>query len=73
MRHDLYDKLVLIQRERQKVLARRRLTDLLCAGKRMNEAIAECQRESPALGIAAEEVAVEERGYSPLSTEEPPL
>lgn len=64
MREDLYKKLIALQAERGRARARRRLTDLMCSGKRMDEAIAICAAEDVSLGIHALDVATEERGYT---------
>ena len=61
-----YDSLVELQKQRNRARARRELTRLLCSGHTMESALAECQRiGGSALGIAAEAVAEEERGWVP--------
>ena len=56
--------LVEMQRERGRRNARKRLTDLLCSGHTMREALEACAKENVSLGIHAREIAEEERGYS---------
>lgn len=59
--------LVAMQAERGRARARKRLTELLCSGMRMREAIEACEKENVTLGIHARDVALEERGYAPMT------
>lgn len=56
--------LVALQAERGRARARKRLTELLCSGKTMCEALEACAAESVSLGIHAIDIAEEERGRS---------
>jgi hypothetical protein len=63
--HERWDEVIAMQVERGRAKARKLLTEHLCAGKRMREALAAIAKDSVTLGIHAEAIAEEERGYSP--------
>lgn len=62
---DFYAELVEIQKQRAKAKARNKITEVLCSGGTMRKALDACHQEGFAIGVAAEAVAMEERGWSP--------
>lgn len=59
-----WDRWCQVRTERGRAVARRRLTDLLCSGRTMCEALDEIAKDNVTLGIHARDVAEEERGWS---------